>query len=249
MDYTRLGKRIKEKRLRLNLTQEKLSEKVGISTAYLGQIERGERCITLDKLIPLANYLGGVTVDFLLTDYIVTDEDNNLNILRQHFLIGANITLSSIRVTEYIIVRGVFPVGQVFFQDHFQGRSHRHDLSLAVLTLVQLNHFILKIKVFDLKAQNRRDTVSSRQKIVGEHPGLIFVELAGFYIRLFEKFLQFGIRVGFLDTLIRFGEFDFEALEIPFFHQIIAETAHSPHIGLNRDVVTAPVLKIEDKAL
>ena len=46
MDYTRLGKRIKEERLRLNLTQEKLSEKVGISTAYLGQIERGERCIT-----------------------------------------------------------------------------------------------------------------------------------------------------------------------------------------------------------
>ena len=40
MDYTRLGKRIKEERLRLNLTQEKLSEKVGISTAYLGQIER-----------------------------------------------------------------------------------------------------------------------------------------------------------------------------------------------------------------
>lgn len=105
------------------------------------------------------------------------------------------------------------------------------------------------IKVFDLKAQNRRDTVSSRQKIVGEHPGLIFVELAGFYIRLFEKFLQFGIRVGFLDTLIRFGEFDFEALEILFFHQIIAETAYSPHIGLNGDVVTAPVLKIEDKAL
>lgn len=59
MDYTRLGKRIKEERLRLNLTQEKLSEKVGISTAYLGQIERGERCITLDKLIPLANDLGG----------------------------------------------------------------------------------------------------------------------------------------------------------------------------------------------
>ena len=59
MDYTRLGKRIKEERLRLNLTQEKLSEKVGISTAYLGQIERGEHCITLDKLIPLANYLGG----------------------------------------------------------------------------------------------------------------------------------------------------------------------------------------------
>ena len=150
---------------------------------------------------------------------------------------------------EYIIVRGTFPIGQIFFQDHLQRRSHRHDLSLAVLTLVQLNRFILKIKVFDLKAQHRRDTVSSRQKIVGEHPSFIFVELAGFYIRLFEEFLQFGIRVGFLDTLIRFWKFNFEALEIPFLHQIIAETAYSPHIGLNGDVVTAPVLKIEDKAL
>ena len=67
MDYVFLGKRIREERLRLNLTQEKLAEACGISTAYLGQIERGERCITLDKLIPLANCLG-TTVDFLLSD-------------------------------------------------------------------------------------------------------------------------------------------------------------------------------------
>ena len=67
MDYVFLGKRIREERLRLNLTQEKLAEACGISTAYLGQIERGERCITLDKLIPLANCLG-TTIDFLLSD-------------------------------------------------------------------------------------------------------------------------------------------------------------------------------------
>lgn len=41
MDYKKLGKRIREERLRLNLTQEHLSEEIGISTAYLGQIERG----------------------------------------------------------------------------------------------------------------------------------------------------------------------------------------------------------------
>ena len=35
-----LGKRIREERLRLNLTQERLSEDIEISTAYLGQIER-----------------------------------------------------------------------------------------------------------------------------------------------------------------------------------------------------------------
>lgn len=83
MDYTLLGKRIREERLRLNLTQEKLSEDISISTAYLGQIERGERSVTLDKLIPLANRLG-VTIDFLLSDYIISaNDDVNLNRLRQ----------------------------------------------------------------------------------------------------------------------------------------------------------------------
>lgn len=82
MDYTFLGKRIREERLRLNLTQEHLSEDINISTAYLGQIERGERHITLDKLIPLAERLG-VSVDFLLSDYIHPDDDTSLALIRQ----------------------------------------------------------------------------------------------------------------------------------------------------------------------
>ena len=86
VDYSLLGKRIREERLRLNLTQEKLAEDIGISTAYLGQIERGERSITLDKLIPLVNRLG-VTIDFLLSDYMVSaDEDRSLDRLKQLLL-------------------------------------------------------------------------------------------------------------------------------------------------------------------
>lgn len=86
MDYTFLGKRIREERLRLNLTQENLAEDINISTAYLGQIERGERHITLDKLIPLAERLG-VSVDFLLSDYIHPNDDASLALIRQ-FLDG-----------------------------------------------------------------------------------------------------------------------------------------------------------------
>lgn len=82
LDYKLLGVRIREERLKLNLTQEKLAESVGISTAYLGQIERGERNVTLDKLIPLANRLG-VTIDFLLTDYLSSSEDNCIDTIRQ----------------------------------------------------------------------------------------------------------------------------------------------------------------------
>ncbi|MBQ4326972.1 MAG: helix-turn-helix transcriptional regulator, partial [Clostridia bacterium] len=50
MDYTALGKRIREERLKLNLTQEQLAEDVDLSTAYIGQIERGERRVSLENL-------------------------------------------------------------------------------------------------------------------------------------------------------------------------------------------------------
>ena len=84
MDYKLLGKRIREERLRLGKTQENLAEEVNISTAYLGQIERGERSVTLDKLIPIANKLG-VSVDFLLAEYLIPDDDNSLDLIRQLF--------------------------------------------------------------------------------------------------------------------------------------------------------------------
>lgn len=82
MDYHMLGKRIREERLRLNLTQEKLSEDIEISTAYLGQIERGERSLTLDKLVRLANRLG-VTVDYLLSDSIKVTRDQQADRILQ----------------------------------------------------------------------------------------------------------------------------------------------------------------------
>lgn len=84
MDYRLLGKRIREERLRLGKTQERLAEEVNISTAYLGQIERGKRSVTLDKLMPLANKLG-VSVDFLLAEYLTPNDDNSLDLMRQLF--------------------------------------------------------------------------------------------------------------------------------------------------------------------
>ena len=58
MEQQALGKRIREERLKLNLTQERLAEDVNLSTAYIGQIERGERSLTLENLVAVANRLG-----------------------------------------------------------------------------------------------------------------------------------------------------------------------------------------------
>lgn len=74
MDYRFLGERIREERTKLGLTQEKLAESTGISDSYMGQIERGERSLSLDTLVNLTNRLG-VTVNYLLSDSVkVTDE-------------------------------------------------------------------------------------------------------------------------------------------------------------------------------
>ena len=82
MDYTRLGQRIREERLKLNLTQARLAEDVDISEAYVGQIERGERNLALDTLIRLANRLGA-SVDYLLKDSVDDSNDNIINQFRQ----------------------------------------------------------------------------------------------------------------------------------------------------------------------
>ena len=79
MDYKRLGKRIREERQRLNLTQAQLAEDIDISDTYMGAIERGERSLTLDTLVELVNRLG-VSVDYMLSDSV---RDSNANIINQ----------------------------------------------------------------------------------------------------------------------------------------------------------------------
>lgn len=79
MDYKRLGKRIREERQRLNLTQAQLAEDIDISDTYMEAIERGERSLTLDTLVKLVNRLG-VSVDYMLSDSV---RDSNANIINQ----------------------------------------------------------------------------------------------------------------------------------------------------------------------
>lgn len=67
MNYTDFGRRVREERTKLGLTQEKLAEDVNLSSAYIGQVERGERCLTLENTVEVANRLG-VTVDYLLAE-------------------------------------------------------------------------------------------------------------------------------------------------------------------------------------
>lgn len=66
-----LGRRVREERTCRNLTIEQLAELVSLSPSYLGLVERGERGLSLDKLISISNVFG-VTIDSLLKDVEVS---------------------------------------------------------------------------------------------------------------------------------------------------------------------------------
>ena len=51
------GKIVREKRLILGLSQEKLAEKADLHTNYVGSVERGERNIAIENIYSLANAL------------------------------------------------------------------------------------------------------------------------------------------------------------------------------------------------
>jgi len=74
-DYSLIGKRIREQRLSLKLTQEMLAESVGIGIQHLSKIENGNTKLSLPCLIALANALS-TTVDFFLMDNINASKSN-----------------------------------------------------------------------------------------------------------------------------------------------------------------------------
>lgn len=65
MNYRLLGEKIKKERLNRGLTQEELAEKANLSVSFMGQIERGERKLSVDTLVKIGNSLG-ISFDYLL---------------------------------------------------------------------------------------------------------------------------------------------------------------------------------------
>ena len=65
MDYVLLGKRVRIRRTVLELTQEGLAEKIGVSTSFIGHVERGSRKLSVDTLYAICKALD-TSADFLI---------------------------------------------------------------------------------------------------------------------------------------------------------------------------------------
>ena len=65
MDYIALGKKIRSTRRGMDITQAQLAEMAGISTAFVGHIERGTRALSVETLARICKALG-VSADYLI---------------------------------------------------------------------------------------------------------------------------------------------------------------------------------------
>ena len=74
LDYKKLGKRIKEQRLKQHLTQEKLGEIVGVATSNISHIERATTQVSLSSLVKIANALDS-SLDRLVYDSLYSIAD------------------------------------------------------------------------------------------------------------------------------------------------------------------------------
>lgn len=67
MDYVKLGTRVRQQRVLNRLTQEQLAEKTGVSTSFIGHIERGEKKASMETVVALCNAMS-VAPSVLLQD-------------------------------------------------------------------------------------------------------------------------------------------------------------------------------------
>ncbi len=70
-----LGKRIRALRTRHSYTQEQLAEIAGISPKYLGEVERGEGNISVERLTAIANALHITLPDLVAVEHERSHEE------------------------------------------------------------------------------------------------------------------------------------------------------------------------------
>ena len=71
MQLDTIGKNIRKYRLMKKYRQEDLAEKAGLTTNYIGMVERGEKIPSLETFINILNALG-VSSDMVLADVLET---------------------------------------------------------------------------------------------------------------------------------------------------------------------------------
>lgn len=69
LNYKEIGIRIRLEREKLGISRERFAEIVGLSSFYIGQIERGERKMSINTLANISNSLNS-SLDYILNGHV-----------------------------------------------------------------------------------------------------------------------------------------------------------------------------------
>ena len=79
IDYKVIGKRVKEARMKANMTQQTLGEMIDASTVYLSRIERGQTHVNLKRLMQISIALK-VPIQYIIAG---TTEESEIYLKRE----------------------------------------------------------------------------------------------------------------------------------------------------------------------
>lgn len=82
IDYSLIGKRIKQTRNNRKITQEQIAGDLSLSTFYISKIENGKCTPTLETLALIANYLK-MDLSYLITGTSKLEDEYYINQLSQ----------------------------------------------------------------------------------------------------------------------------------------------------------------------
>lgn len=82
MTFKTVGQNIRKCRIAKNMKQEDLAEKTGLSANYIGMIERGEKCPSLETFISILNALDA-SADLVLADLLSSGYKTKSSKLRE----------------------------------------------------------------------------------------------------------------------------------------------------------------------
>ena len=72
-----IGYRIRQERIKQNITQQELAQRLGISYSYYNNIDKGNRSCPIEVLIGICREFG-ISADRILRDFIPVDTEKNI---------------------------------------------------------------------------------------------------------------------------------------------------------------------------
>ena len=107
-----MGKRIKECRLKKQLTVEQLAEKLEISVVFMNDIERGVKTPRMENFVKILNALE-ITADEILFDSVRADTDIYLNEITKKMKRLDNNQIAKVEKVIDVLIKEFYQLTQI----------------------------------------------------------------------------------------------------------------------------------------